>query len=559
MVRPQRATVVPRALSPISGDPLPLEELLEPYLGGTGAIALEGPFGSGKTTALGHLRAVLPGRFLALDEEATARDVRTAAEGRLTIHANDGSTRGIRYMARLRLAPWGRDEALEYLMAVHPARCGEVMKRLADDDETDTIGGSAEVWCAVLDRLADGKPHVAAALAAIATRARESDRILKHAPVRTMRAALEVAQDVREERECALLRDPLPPDVLRTAARLLRGQDRPRGFLDALCAGADDRRQPAAASLLLALDPDWKVRGVPRLTGARLRGARWPAVVLPGVRLERADLARATLDAAILAGAEATRASFRDAALRGAVLEGARLRAADLRGADLAGARLKGADLHRAILRGAALPGADLAGACLLGAHVEGADLSGANLSGARANRLDLRRARLDGARFSAALLDHCHLEGVDLPRARFDHADLRGAVLTGCRMPDACFRDASLTAAKLADVTLERADLRGADLRGAIFHMGSSRGGLVDSVIASEGTRTGFYTDEYEEQHFKAPEEIRKANLVGADLRGARVEDADFYLVDLRGALYDDEQGRHFRRCGAILVAKRP
>ena len=60
--------------------------------------------------------------------------------------------------------------------------------------------------------------------------------------------------------------------------------------------------------------------------------------------------------------------------------------------------------------------------------------------------------------------------------------------------------------------------------------------------------------TDDYDEQPFKAPEEIRKANLKGADLRGANVNHVDFYLVDLRNALYSPEQGEHFRRCGAIL-----
>ena len=64
----------------------------------------------------------------------------------------------------------------------------------------------------------------------------------------------------------------------------------------------------------------------------------------------------------------------------------------------------------------------------------------------------------------------------------------------------------------------------------------------------------TGFYTDEFTEQDFKAPEEIRKANLRGADLRGANIEGVDFYLVDLRAALYDEEQAAHLRACGAIL-----
>ncbi|HQU46892.1 MAG TPA: pentapeptide repeat-containing protein, partial [Pirellulales bacterium] len=63
------------------------------------------------------------------------------------------------------------------------------------------------------------------------------------------------------------------------------------------------------------------------------------------------------------------------------------------------------------------------------------------------------------------------------------------------------------------------------------------------------------FYTDDFLEQDFKSPEEIRKADLRGADLRGAIVHEADFYLVDLRGARYTPDQADHFRRCGAILV----
>ena len=114
--------------------------------------------------------------------------------------------------------------------------------------------------------------------------------------------------------------------------------------------------------------------------------------------------------------------------------------------------------------------------------------------------------------------------------------------------------RLADLRGAGLADIQWENADLRNADLRGATFHLGTTRSGLVDSPLASEGTRTGFYTDEYNEQSYQLPEDIRKANLRGADLRGARTEGVDFYLVDLRGAKYDLKQLEHFRRCRAIL-----
>jgi uncharacterized protein YjbI with pentapeptide repeats len=78
-----------------------------------------------------------------------------------------------------------------------------------------------------------------------------------------------------------------------------------------------------------------------------------------------------------------------------------------------------------------------------------------------------------------------------------------------------------------------------------------------VGSTIPCEGSRTGFYTDEFNEQDFKSPEEIRKACLCGADLRGAIIGRVDFYLVDLRGAKYSAKQGEHFARCGAILVSR--
>ena len=120
--------------------------------------------------------------------------------------------------------------------------------------------------------------------------------------------------------------------------------------------------------------------------------------------------------------------------------------------------------------------------------------------------------------------------------------------------MPGANFRCANLQEAGLAEIDWEDACLAGADLSCASFHLGSLRSGLVHSPIACEGSRTGFYTDDFNEQDFKSPEEIRKANLCGADLMGACVDGVDFYLVDLRGARFDDRQANHFRRCGAIL-----
>ncbi len=78
---------------------------------------------------------------------------------------------------------------------------------------------------------------------------------------------------------------------------------------------------------------------------------------------------------------------------------------------------------------------------------------------------------------------------------------------------------------------------------------MGSSRSGLVGSPYACEGSKTGFYIDDYEDMHFKRPEEIRKVNLRGANINGL-----DFYLVDFRDARLDPHQLTHVRKCGAIL-----
>lgn len=111
---------------------------------------------------------------------------------------------------------------------------------------------------------------------------------------------------------------------------------------------------------------------------------------------------------------------------------------------------------------------------------------------------------------------------------------------------------------AGLADIDWEGADLRSCDFTHAAFHMGSSRSGLVGSPIACEGSRTGFYTDDYQTQDYQPPEAIRKANLCGANLVGAKVTGTDWYLVDLRGAKYTTDQAEWFRKCGAILVDRR-
>ena len=99
-----------------------------------------------------------------------------------------------------------------------------------------------------------------------------------------------------------------------------------------------------------------------------------------------------------------------------------------------------------------------------------------------------------------------------------------------------------------------ELADLRGADFTGASFHAGSTRSGLVGSLTPGEGSKTGFYTDDFGDREYKPIEEIRKANLRGAELRGAKIDGVDFYLVDVRDARFTRRQAKWLKRCGAIM-----
>ena len=150
--------------------------------------------------------------------------------------------------------------------------------------------------------------------------------------------------------------------------------------------------------------------------------------------------------------------------------------------------------------------------------------------------------------------LARARLDGVDLEDATLPGAVLVDANLTATRLAAALLRGAVLTRARMAFVDLEGADLRDAWLDSVVFHLGSSRSGMVFSPLACEGSRTGFYTDDDQHLDSKPIEEIRKANFRRADLRGAHVHDTDWYLVDLRDAQYDPQQGEYFRRCRAFL-----
>jgi uncharacterized protein YjbI with pentapeptide repeats len=626
MIVPQRAPVKPRVYSAEGGAAFPLEDEVQQYLeaGARGIVAVLGPPGSGKTTALQHLAAVLPHtERVALLDEPNLLTVFQLFEARpdglvvVTGSPERGTALAEAFvLGTYRLAPWTEDDRIEYLLSVHPPRCASVVKRLRAADSSFP-GGNPELWRILLDRLADDEalPDARSALhrhlegqlydTDLLERARsaclnallaqdadltavleklarpgfawELIRALRHHAAQLLLAAERITADLHGDGDCDYLAKRLPRDVVRSAGEFISLDGRALAHLHRLLEGPA-WSHAMAVSLLHAAGAGWTLRAsCPRT----LAGAYLEEAVLSGVNLTGADLTEAELNSADLREATLTRAAARRATLRLALLQSANLERlvahaanfsranlgwahadeaqfenADLEGADLSAARLRGALFAGANLTAATFSTADLREAVFLGAELKGADFANANLGGAILSGLVLREAGWLGARFTGAKLNGCDLEGLTLPAASFVDADLEGAYLTGSVMPGASFRDACLRETGLADIDWEGADLRGADLTGATFHLGSSRSGLVGSPIACEGSRTGFYTDDYDDQTYKPPEEIRKANLCGADLRGARLDGVDFYLVDLRGARYDPEQESQLRHSGAILEA---
>lgn len=431
------------------------------------------------------------------------------------------------------------------------------------------------------------EPEYVAALAerrSAAPRFEGEFKLLRHPIARASLAAraLLAALERGELAEGAL--ENLGADVVRCTAPLVRVAPSAMRALLERFESAKPKEAGVVASLLHAADANafakWIASRVGKrdkpyqLHAARLSGAPWTGFQLANAALPNCDFSRAALVRCNLSGAQLHGARFQRSDLSGANLTEvqaphaqfvraalvstnaarANFKHADLRHADLSGAQLLAAQLEHANLRFAILRGASLSKSVLRMAELEETDFTAANLNGADLRGCDfttsvLREACLDYARVNGATLVELDLSGVSATRADFSEAALYGASLRHAK-----FADASLRCAGLANLDAEGADFTGADFAGATFRLGTTRSGLVFHAPPMEGTRSGFYSDEFFDSPHRAPEEVRTANLRGATLLGANVEWTDFYLVDLRGALYDARQAQHFRRCGAIL-----
>ncbi len=599
-VKPATAPVRPRVRRLEGGEPVFLEDEVRDLLaaGHCGVVAVSGPNGSGKSVAIAHLSAVVADeRLRLLDSPGSAGSF--DADRSLVVYTTGGPLTG-RECAVFALEPWGEDDWIEYLLARHKDRCGSVLERLHASPESDDLLSLPETCAPVLDALAtdDGVPDALAAIERavdasappelrggavsglclllvarregpeaaawpVATGSDSVRRLLRHAPVRHALAAANLARALAGG-SLPLDGGPhVPPVRLAVATgRLLARDSAALARVEALRRASGRAWEPLLATALHHASPSWRPDpgSHANLAGALLSGVSWPEIDLTGATLAHAELIRATLFGARLTGALAKAARLDGARLGGADLQGIRAHEVRFDGADLAHANLSGGSFDECRFDGAVLRGTRFVSASLHRASMKGVLAEDSDFSGATAAFADFRDAALARARLLSTALERADLRGAVLAEADATRADLRsadleaatapgitlvsarldGADLTSARCAGAKCAKASFFRARMAEVDLSGADLSGADFREVEFHLGSARSGLVSTPIASEGTRTGLYSDDFLGQSLFDPDSIRKADLRGADLCGAKIDGTDFFLVDLRGALLD-------------------
>ena len=503
MIEPMLAPVRPRVILPEIHEAIPLDDVLPDLQAGSArAIEIVGDSGSGKTTALAHLAALVQSGagFAFLDNAPLDRIAEAVAKGAVVVFTSRHAS-GLLGATSYRLASWGDNELLEYLLAAHPARCHSVMARLKAATDRNLPRGLAELWRVVLDNMArdESLTGVSEALRCALQQALPSDKSRSLAEENSL-AALTGRLDEAAERYCRtppdgidirtfrLLRyEPvqllLAADYLKRLIETQSGQDRlaarlPYRLVELVAAELSSAAvetlrimmtkgpaacQAMAASLLHAADGRWIPAGrpLPLLAGAYLAAAAWDGVDLSKARLEAADLSQSDLTEATLSGRGRKKPS---SAMRSCA---AHCSAKYMPKAPISRAQSSppptlprpsltapcfGGQIWRTQISAGPISAGQPStahtfqrpispGPTLSALSIDRADFSSADLQGACLNRLPLRKANFTGSGFSNAQLIECDIEGIRLPGADFEKAHLRGSLLTGCAHARGQFR----------------------------------------------------------------------------------------------------------------------
>lgn len=509
----------------------------------------------------------------------------------------------------LSIAPWDRDDVIQYMLASNPSQCASVLSRIRPEDFAMVRGGFT-VWKCIVDTMLAMQSErdflrilksllMSKLPPTVPSNGNESSMrwlgdqllipdslnrllLLSDDPVyRTLMQISELRLQIEADRFANLLelsnksvlQTPRSNELLIEVGKRLIGSTKVADFLKRC---VYQSYASMAVSLLSRIESEWKPSkaGSYEFQKAYLAKAQWAGVSLEEVKFGHANLSEICLDDSNLTRSvfltdRCDKASFIDARLNGTRASKASFVDANFFRAEMSESKWRECDLHLA----------NFAGAKLCKSLFEACNLSETSFRACVADFVDFKRCNLSGADFTDALLHGSHFQAHDLREAVFCRTDLRktnlhGAVLESvqmqqCKFDDALLSDAYMSGTSLKECSLQRAclvnsrlgevewefcDLTGADLRGVTFHYGSTRCGIVDSPYPSHGTRTGYYTDDREALYFQAPETIRKASLVGCDLRGANISGVDFYLVDLRDAILEPVQRQQIAASGAIL-----
>ncbi len=509
----------------------------------------------------------------------------------------------------LTIAPWDRDDVIQFMLATNAAQCASILCRI-QPNHFAMVGGGLEVWKCIVDTMLEMpnerdflrilKSLLLSRLPTTVTERKcESmsrwlgDQLLipdslnrllllsddpvfrKLMHISELRLQIEADRfaDLLELSNKLILKTQRSSEFLIEVSQRLRDSKVVANFLRQ-CVHEDYASM--AASLLSQMDTAWKpskARGYD-FQNAYLAQAQWPGVSIEGAKFGYANLTDICLDDSLLTSLvfhsdRCTRSSFVDARLNGTAATKASFADANFFRAEMLETKWRDCDFYRTNFSGAKLSGS-LFDKCNLSeasfraciaysaefrqCNLQGADFTDAQLQGSNFQTRDLREALLCRTDLRKTNLQGAVLESLQMQQCKFDDALLTEAYLSGSAMKECSLQNACLVSSRLGEIEWECCDLKGADLRGVTFHYGSTRCGVVDSPYPSHGTRTGFYTDDREALYFQAPETIRKASLIGCDLRGANIAGVDFYLVDLRDAILDHAQRQHLAASGAIL-----